>query len=54
MNALDGNAIELLKRIILEEKNRGAVIVIAIHNSGDFDVDYDEIIRIEEGHIVNE
>lgn len=54
VNALDGNAIELLKRIILEEKNRGAVIVIAIHNSGDFAVDYDEIIRIEEGHIVNE
>ncbi len=54
VNALDGNAIELLKKIIQEEKDRGAVVVIAIHNSGDFSVDYDEIIKIEEGSIVNE
>lgn len=54
VNALDSKSIKLFTDMINEEKKRGAIVIIAIHNSGDFTIDYDKVIRIEEGCIINE
>ena len=52
VNALDSKSIKKLIHIIEEEKERGAVIIITNHNSGEFEIPYDEVIEIEEGEIV--
>lgn len=48
-NALDVEAIELLRKVIDEEKNRNALIVIVVHDSAEFDIEYDGSIEIYEG-----
>ncbi len=54
VNALDKEAIGKLIDIVNEEKKKGTLVVIAIHNSGDFTIDYDGEIEMYEGEIINE
>ncbi len=48
-NALDQNGIELIRQIILEEKKRGAIILIASHNKDDISLLADKTYTIKEG-----
>ncbi len=52
LNALDSETIRLFQKVITEERERGAVVVIALHNDGEFEMDYDEVIKIENGKVV--
>ena len=52
LNALDGQSIKKFEHLLNEERERGALIVLAIHNDGDFMMDYDEVYLLEEGRIV--
>lgn len=54
VNALDKKSIEKLMDIVGEERENGTLVIIAIHNSGDFVIDYDGEIELYEGEIVNE
>lgn len=54
VNALDKESIGKLIDIVNEEKKKGTLVVIAIHNSGDFMIDYDGEIEMYEGEIINE
>lgn len=54
LNALDADGIARFTRIVNEEKERGAIVVIATHNDSDRDILYDAIIKIENGRIVND
>ena len=51
LNALDADAIHLFEDVLLEEKKRGAMVLIALHNEGAFRVEYDGIFRMEEGRL---
>ena len=53
-NALDADGVELIYKVIQEEKHRGAIIVIATHHKADLEKVCDEIIRISRGRIVEE
>lgn len=52
VNALDKKSIDMLEAIVKEEKERGALIVIAIHNTGEFMIDFDSVIDMEEGSVL--
>lgn len=51
VNALDKKSIQKLVDVINLEKQRDAIVVIAMHNAGEFVVDVDEEIWIEEGEV---
>lgn len=51
-NALDEKGVEMLRNIILEEKMRGATVLIASHSREDIDRLCDEVYRMETGSIV--
>ena len=48
-NALDESGIKLVHKILLEEKKRGACIIIATHNKEDINVLCDKILRVTDG-----
>ena len=48
-NALDESGIKLVHKILLEEKKRGACIIIATHNKEDINVLCDKILRDTDG-----
>lgn len=50
-NALDENGVNDIRKIIQEEKQRGALILIASHNKEDIDILSDEVYRIKQGTI---
>jgi ABC-2 type transport system ATP-binding protein len=50
-NALDKDGVELIRQLILEEKNRGAIVCLASHNEEDISTLCDEIYRMEFGKI---
>ena len=50
-NALDINAVSLIYKIIKEEKERGALIIIATHHKEDLEEVCDKILYISEGQI---
>ena len=50
-NDLDEEGMESVRRIILEEKKRGALILIASHNRTDIDVLADEVYEVKEGKV---
>lgn len=52
-NALDTDGIALLRNIILEERQRGAAVVVASHDAGFLDSVSDEIFSLENGKIVD-
>lgn len=50
-NALDENGVSLIRSVLLEEKNRGATILIASHNKDDISLLCDQIYKMADGHI---
>lgn len=50
-NALDADGVQLMRKLILEEKQRGAIICVASHNAEDIEVLCDEIFEILDGKI---
>ena len=52
-NALDEDAVQLIYKIIREEKSRGATIIVATHHKEDLKEVCDVILKIAEGKIVN-
>ena len=53
-NSLDEASVEAMRQIILEEKERGATILIASHNKDDLRLLCDKIFKIDEGKICGE
>ena len=53
-NALDEEAVQLIFKIIREEKSRGATIIVATHHKEDLKEVCDVILKIAEGKIVEE
>ena len=53
-NALDEDAVQLIYKIIREEKSRGATIIVATHHKDDLKEVCDVILKIAEGKIVEE
>ena len=53
-NALDKDAVQLIYKIIREEKSRGATIIVATHHKEDLKEVCDVILKIAEGKIVEE
>lgn len=51
-NSLDTDGVELIKRIVQNEKNRGALIIIACHDTDVLDELADEIHYLENGIVV--
>lgn len=53
-NALDETGVEEIRQVILEEKERGALILIASHNKEDIRVLADELYRVENGRVIRQ
>ena len=53
-NALDEDAVQLIYKIIREEKSRGATIIVATHHKEDLKEVCGVILKIAEGKIVEE
>lgn len=53
-NALDEEAVQLIYKIIREEKSRGATIIVSTHHKEDLKEVCDVILKIAEGKIVEE
>lgn len=53
-NSLDEFGVEEIRKLILEEKERGALILLASHNKEDIHALADELYRIESGRIVKQ
>lgn len=53
-NALDEDAVQLIYKIIREEKSRGATIIVATHHKEDLKEVCDVILKNAEGKIVEE
>ena len=52
-NALDESGVEMIRKIIKEEKERGAIILLASHNKEDINMLADKVFYMSEGKIVN-
>lgn len=50
-NALDESGIDMIRNVILEEKERGALILIASHNKEDISLLADEVFYLKNGVI---
>ena len=53
-NALDELGVEEIRRVILEEKERGALILLASHNKEDIRILADELYRVENGQVMRQ
>lgn len=53
-NALDETGVAEVRKIILEEKERGALILVASHNKEDIRVLADEWYRVENGEVIRQ
>lgn len=53
INALDQDSVEAVKKIIIRERDRGAVIILACHDTEELEYLADEIICIQDGKIVS-
>lgn len=51
-NALDEESVEKIREVLLEEKARGAVIVLASHNKDDMNYLCDEVVHMADGRIL--
>ncbi|MCI9370395.1 MAG: ATP-binding cassette domain-containing protein [Lachnospiraceae bacterium] len=52
INALDSETAEKIKNIIIREKERGAIIILACHNTEELEFLSDTIIEINDGKIL--
>jgi ABC-2 type transport system ATP-binding protein len=50
-NSLDGDGIEMLRKIVLEEKERGACIIIATHAKEDIEPVCDIVLKMDAGKL---
>lgn len=50
-NGLDEAGVGEIRRVILEEKERGALILVASHNREDIQILADELYRVENGRV---
>jgi ABC-2 type transport system ATP-binding protein len=50
-NALDNDGVELIYNVIREEKERGAIVIIATHHKEDIEKVCDKILYIREGRL---
>lgn len=50
-NALDASALELLSRVVREERDRGAVVLIASHSKKFLNDNADYVVRLREGRL---
>lgn len=53
-NALDETGVTKIRKIILEEKERGALILVASHNKEDIRVLTDELYKVENGQVIKQ
>ncbi|MCM1193573.1 MAG: ATP-binding cassette domain-containing protein [Butyrivibrio sp.] len=53
-NALDETGVEEIRRVILEERERGALILVASHNKEDIRVLCDELYQVDNGRVVKQ
>lgn len=53
-NSLDETGVEEIRRVILEEKERGALILVASHNKEDIQILADELYRVENGQVIRQ
>lgn len=51
-NSLDENGVQLVREILLEEKKRGALILIASHNKDDIDILSDVKYKVDNGSVI--
>ncbi len=54
MNALDEKGAEQVRKRLLKEKERGALIILACHDREDFECLTDEVFVVEEGRVRKE
>lgn len=52
-NSLDCDGMSLVRKLILEEKERGAMIIITTHNDEDIRLLGDSIFKMENGRIIS-
>lgn len=52
-NSLDDSGVEIVKRIVLEQKARGAVVILSCHDYSVLEMLSDEIFKIKEGAIAD-
>lgn len=50
-NGLDDGGVELIRKLITEEKQRGAIVLLASHNRDDIKLLADKLYRIESGEL---
>ncbi len=50
-NGLDDGGVELIRNLILEEKQRGAIVLLASHNRDDIRQLADKLYHIESGEL---
>ncbi|MBQ1194019.1 MAG: ATP-binding cassette domain-containing protein [Lachnospiraceae bacterium] len=53
-NAIDQKGVEDIRKLILEEKERGAIVAIASHNREDITILADKVFYMDEGKITEE
>lgn len=53
INALDQDSVETVKKIIIRERDRGAVIILACHDTEELEYLSDKIVCIHEGKIIS-
>lgn len=51
-NALDERGVELIRNVILEEKRRGALVLVASHSKEDINILSDQVFYMDKGSIV--
>lgn len=51
MNGLDKNGVQEVRKMLLEMKDKGKLIILASHNREDIEVLCDEVYEMEEGHV---
>ncbi|HIT90008.1 MAG TPA: ATP-binding cassette domain-containing protein [Candidatus Merdenecus merdavium] len=52
-NALDESGIEIVKRMILKQKNQGALVIISCHDRLILEELSDKIIKLEQGRVIS-
>lgn len=52
MNGLDDQGVQEIRKVLLQQKDKGKLIVIASHNKEDIDLLCDEIFRFDHGNLV--
>lgn len=53
LNALDENAVSMARELILKERERGALVMIASHYAADIDYLCDKVYRMQQGKLMD-